>query len=124
MGTDFRFAIPLFHVSSTPRALRHYVEGLGFQIESQNLPDTGASDPAYTCVIRDGLRIHLSAHAGDGGSSSMANVVVCDVDGLHREFVSRGVEIHLVPTDQTWGTREMYVRDPDGNTLRFQQWRD
>jgi len=22
-------------------------------------------------------------------------------------------------TDQTWGTREFYVGDPDGNTLRF-----
>ena len=23
------------------------------------------------------------------------------------------------PIDQSWGTREFYVDDPDGNTLRF-----
>jgi len=27
----------------------------------------------------------------------------------------------LGPTDQTWGTREFYVTDADGNTLRFCQ---
>jgi len=27
------------------------------------------------------------------------------------------------PVDQTWGTREFYVTDPDGNTLRFRQLR-
>jgi catechol 2,3-dioxygenase-like lactoylglutathione lyase family enzyme len=40
---------------------------------------------------------------------------------LHREFRGKGVPIALSPTDQTWGTREMYVRDPDGNCLRFVQ---
>jgi catechol 2,3-dioxygenase-like lactoylglutathione lyase family enzyme len=33
--------------------------------------------------------------------------------------VGRGVPIELPPTDQTWGNREMYVNDPDGNSLRF-----
>jgi hypothetical protein len=27
--------------------------------------------------------------------------------------------VHAAPVDQTWGTREFYVSDPDGNTLRF-----
>lgn len=36
-----------------------------------------------------------------------------------RELVGRGVAIHLAPTDQTWGDREMCVRDPDGNGIRF-----
>ena len=29
--------------------------------------------------------------------------------------------VHESPIDQTWGTREFYVDDPDGNTLRFTQ---
>ncbi|WP_432327650.1 hypothetical protein ACRQ5D_30765 [Mucilaginibacter sp. P25] len=29
--------------------------------------------------------------------------------------------VHQGPTDQTWGTREFYVTDTDGNTLRFCQ---
>lgn len=27
--------------------------------------------------------------------------------------------VHQAPVDQTWGWREFYVTDPDGNTLRF-----
>jgi len=29
--------------------------------------------------------------------------------------------VHLGPVDQTWGTREFYVTDLEGNTLRFMQ---
>jgi uncharacterized glyoxalase superfamily protein PhnB len=46
-------------------------------------------------------------------------VLVDDVDGLHDELLHRGVRIDLQPTDQTWGNREMSVRDPDGNSIRF-----
>jgi uncharacterized glyoxalase superfamily protein PhnB len=38
---------------------------------------------------------------------------------LLAEFVAKGVPIALQPTDQTWGNREMYVKDADGNCLRF-----
>jgi len=46
---------------------------------------------------------------------------VDDVDALHREFLSRDVFIDLPPIDQTWGSREMYVKDADRNCLRFMQ---
>ena len=49
----------------------------------------------------------------------MAFLLVDDVDDLFRELSGRGVPIELSPTDQTWGNREMYVNDPDGNSLRF-----
>jgi hypothetical protein len=29
--------------------------------------------------------------------------------------------VHEGPLDQSWGTREFYVDDPDGNTIRFTQ---
>ena len=29
--------------------------------------------------------------------------------------------VHESPVNQTWGTREFYVDDPDGNTMRFTQ---
>jgi uncharacterized glyoxalase superfamily protein PhnB len=46
-----------------------------------------------------------------------------DVDTLYAEFVAKGVPIHMPPTDQTWGNREMYIRDPDSNKLAFIQER-
>ena len=49
-------------------------------------------------------------------------------DVLFDKFLARGLvrpntpgPVHQGPTDQTWGTREFYVDDPDGNTLRFTQ---
>ncbi len=43
------------------------------------------------------------------------------MDELHAEFVAKGVTIDLAPVDQTWGNREMYVKDADGNCIRFIQ---
>jgi hypothetical protein len=38
---------------------------------------------------------------------------------VHTEFVAKGVKIDLKPINQTWGTSEIYVKDADGNCLRF-----
>ena len=71
-------------------------------------------------VSRDGVWLHLSSFAGDGASGGIANLLVDDVDELYKELVAHGVQIDEGhPVSQSWGTREMYVRDPDGNCLRF-----
>jgi uncharacterized glyoxalase superfamily protein PhnB len=44
---------------------------------------------------------------------------VTDVDWLYEELSARGAVFQLPPTDQTWGIREMGIRDPDGNVLGF-----
>jgi hypothetical protein len=50
-----------------------------------------------------------------------AVVIRCDdVDVLHAEFVGKNVAIHIAPVDQTWGTRELCVRDADRNSICFQ----
>ena len=58
---------------------------------------------------------------GRRGCRRRGEFLVDDVDALHAEFVGRGVKISVEPVDQTWGTREMYVRDPDNNCIRFIQ---
>ena len=65
--------------------------------------------------------MHVSSFSGDGVSGSVVNLLVDNVDALHTEFVAKGVPIAVEPVDQTWGTREMYVRDPDNNCIRFVQ---
>jgi len=52
----------------------------------------------------------------------VTNFVARDVDALREEFQKQGARIELEPTDQTWGNREMHLRDPDGNSLRFGDW--
>ena len=59
---------------------------------------------------------------------NQASVFLCRrVDALFRGFLERGFKtpgnpgspVEEGPVDQTWGMREVYIRDPDGNALRF-----
>jgi Glyoxalase superfamily protein len=72
-------------------------------------------------VSRDGVWLHLSSFSGDGVAGGIANLIVEGVDALHQEFVARSVPITVAPVNRTWGSREMYVKDADGNCLRFIQ---
>jgi uncharacterized glyoxalase superfamily protein PhnB len=116
-----KLAIPLLHVSSCESAENFYCKRLGFRREFAHRPDGVDADPCYMGVTRDGVWLHLSSFSGDGVPGGVANLIVEGVDALHVEFVGRGVEIAVGPVDQTWGTREMYVKDADGNCLRFIQ---
>ena len=71
----------------------------------------------------------LSSHGGDGTFGQAVVVLTDNVGALFHRFRTRGlktpgnpdapVEVHEGPINQSWGTRELYVDDPDGNTLRF-----
>jgi catechol 2,3-dioxygenase-like lactoylglutathione lyase family enzyme len=121
MNHNLLIALPLLRITSSAHAEAFYCGRLGFTLESANRPSPPARDPVFLCVVRDAVRLHLSSHTGDGVFGSAVGIWVQDVDSLHAEFFSRGVAIALPPTDQTWGNREMYIRDPDANTIRFMQ---
>ena len=114
-----RLAIPVLHVSKSAAAEAFYCRGLGFEQRFAYRPDAPHADPCYMGLIRDGVIVHLSSFPGDGVAGGVANFIVEDVDELHREFVRNGVPIALEPTDQSWGNREMYLEDADGNSIRF-----
>jgi uncharacterized glyoxalase superfamily protein PhnB len=118
-----KFAIPVLHVSRSANAEGFYRAQLGFQRQFAYRPDPTKPDPCYMGVSRDGVWLHLTSFSGDGVAGGVAYIGVDDVDALHAELASRSVAIDLAPTDQTWGNREMYVKDPDGNSLRFAQER-
>ena len=118
----FKVAIPVLHVSSSIEALRFYCERLGFRQEFSYRVVESQADPCYAGISRDGIWLHISSFSGDAAPGGVANIVLDNVDALHAEFVAKGVAIDLQPVDQTWGSREMYVKDADGNCLRFQQY--
>lgn len=114
-------AVPLLHVEEMRAALAFYCGNLGFEKVSEYRPHPEADDPAYVVLRRDEAVLHLSSFSGDGLPGSVVAILVRDVDALHRELAEGGVAIDLPPTDQTWGNREMYLRDPYGNQLRYLQ---
>ena len=117
----FKLAIPVLHVSASKQAESFYRTKLGFTQAFAYRPDEIRADPCYMGFSRDGVMLHVSSFPGDGVSGGVVALFVEDLDALHRELVGKGVAIALEPTDQTWGNREMYVRDADGNSLRFTQ---
>lgn len=119
-GALLRTTIPVLRVTSSERAEAFYCGRLGFTREFAYRP-FGTTDPCYLGLSRDGAALHVSSFSGDGTKGSVA-VVVCDnVDALHRELVAKGVAIDTGPINQDYGTREMYVKDEDRNSLRFTQ---
>ena len=115
----FTALIPLLHVTDSAAAEAFYCGRLGFERLFAYRPDAARADPCFLGLARDGLRLDLSSHSGDGVPGGVVGIHVTDVDALYAEFTARQVPIALAPTDQTWGQREMYVKDADGNSLRF-----
>jgi catechol 2,3-dioxygenase-like lactoylglutathione lyase family enzyme len=114
----FKFAIPVLHVSKSLAAAEFYCGSLGFTREFAYRP-FGGSDPCYMGLTRDDVELHVSSFPGDGVAGGVVFLLVRDVDELFKELRDRGVTIDLEPTDQSWGNREMYIHDPDGNSIRF-----
>lgn len=117
--------VPTVRCSRLQDSVRFYTDVLDFSI----LEDPGDTDPGVCVLDREGDRLILSSHSGDGEYGQAVAVFVDDVDGLFKKFIERGLKpprdrvspVHEGPIDQSWGTREFYVDDPDGNILRFTQ---
>jgi catechol 2,3-dioxygenase-like lactoylglutathione lyase family enzyme len=119
--------IPTVRCSRMKTSIAFYTNVLDFQCVEHG----GDADPSFSVLVRGGSLLLLSSHGGDGTFGQAIVVLTDDVDTLFRKFRARGLEtpgnpeapraVHEGPIDQTWGTRELYVDDPDGNTLRFVQ---
>jgi catechol 2,3-dioxygenase-like lactoylglutathione lyase family enzyme len=120
--------IPTVRCRTMRKSLAFYTGVLDFERVDG---DDDLADPSFSVLARDGHQLWLSSHRGDGVFGQAVVITADDVDTLFRKFRSRGLstpgdpdapqEVHEGPIDQSWGTREFYVDDPDGNTLRFTQ---
>lgn len=86
--------------------------------------------PFYAILTRGADELHLNLMTAPDRLTRSSFIVVCDdVDAAFASFVERGLgvptransPVHEGPLDQTWGTREVYIDDPSGNTIIFQQ---
>ena len=114
-------AIPIMRCKNMRESLLFYTKVLDFQIK---YPGDTASEPVVT-VVNGNAEIQLSIV--DGVYGNPINIRVDDIDRLFKKYLERGLgtspkkdsPVHQGPLDQTWGMREFYVNDPNGNTLRF-----
>jgi catechol 2,3-dioxygenase-like lactoylglutathione lyase family enzyme len=118
--------IPTMKCNEMDKSVSFYTKILDFVLVG-TWPEK--SNPSFSVLNRNGDELHLSSHQGDGTFGSVVAVIVSDIDGLFEKYIARGLNtkakldspVHQGPTNQTWGTREFYVDDPDGNTIRFVQ---
>ncbi len=115
----FKQAIPVLHVSDAAVAEAFYCGMLGFELQFAYRVDEALANPCYMGLCRDRCVIHVSSFSGDAVAGGVVYLMVEDVDGVFGELRGKGVTVALEPTDQSWGNREMYVKDADGNTIRF-----
>lgn len=119
--------IPQIRCKSLARAVHFYVKTLDFEYVEGDDPK---GEDGFVVLSRRGDLVFLCSY--DGGDRSVVAIMTNDVDADFRKFRARGLEtpgdpdvpaeeVHQGPLDQTWGMREFYVQDPDGNSLRFTQ---
>jgi catechol 2,3-dioxygenase-like lactoylglutathione lyase family enzyme len=118
--------VPILKIVDMHRSLKFYTEVLDFEIGPY---ETDLTSPVIE-LVREGATIQLSSMPGDGVFGIAFNAEmnsVKELDELFEKFLARGLDtsskaespVHRGPTNQSWGTREFYVTDPDGNTVRF-----
>jgi catechol 2,3-dioxygenase-like lactoylglutathione lyase family enzyme len=119
--------VPTVRCKSLKDAVAFYTQVLDFDRPGPGVGAGDLRDPGFCILYREGEELHLSSHSGDGQFGQAIAVLVPDVDALFAGFLKRGLDpsakpqspVHQGPTSQSWGTREFYVDDPSGNTLRF-----
>ena len=118
--------VPMMRCRDMQASVTFYTDVLDF---AQVAADDDPNELDFITLSREGDQLALSRD--DGVFGTVVVVTTADVDALCQRFRTRGLHtpgnpnapqlVHEGPIDQTWGTREFYVEDPDGNTLRFTQ---
>jgi DNA-binding MarR family transcriptional regulator len=104
---------PIFPVRDLAAALAHYA-ALGFRTVAYEGGD------GYGFADRDGVSLHLAAHAETGFHPAAAYLYVADADALYEEWSRPGLAGHTHPVGPTdYKMREGSHVDLDGNLIRF-----
>ncbi|MDB5585276.1 MAG: putative enzyme related to lactoylglutathione lyase [Devosia sp.] len=64
-------------------------------------------------------QLSVASQGGSGTEVPTLSIEVDDVDAIHNRAVSLGLEIVYAITDEPWGVRRFYVRDPFGNVINL-----
>jgi len=126
-------AVPILYSSDLIRSLPFYTGVLDFKLRYPEHRDLALRNGVLD-LIRDEAVIQLSMHMGHHPTPSSVNLELdhpAEMDTLFAHYTARGLDqshrtespVHLAPLDQTWGTREFYIDDPDGNCLCLRAWR-
>lgn len=110
--------IPALRITDYERSKAYYLKTLGFTVEWEHRFEPHF--PVFMSVTRDGMQLYLTQHRGDCQVGGLVHFVIPDVDAWHREFRQRRANVAEAPNNDL-GFRNMTIKDPDGNQLRFME---
>jgi catechol 2,3-dioxygenase-like lactoylglutathione lyase family enzyme len=98
-----------------------YTELFDFRIRTERTDVIAFDAGAVTLCLRQRTRAYdgQPRPAEAPGVQLAFRVAPGDVARCHEELVRRGVTILEPPTDQFWGHRTVFFRDPEGNILEI-----
>lgn len=104
-----------------PTMKAFYQSLFGFPVVAEREGVLAMNGGSVTFAIRKRTR-HYDGQSGGFGSPGIQLAFLVsrgEVDRCHAELVEKGVTIVDPPTDQFWGHRTVFFRDPEGNILEF-----
>jgi lactoylglutathione lyase len=106
------------------RAFYHEVLGLDVEFEDDDSVGFKIEGLAFIVLQVDRARVQLQGErtaTPGAGATAFLTTFSGDVDALHENLVERGVPFFQRPTDQRWGMRTAYFKDPDGHVWELTQ---
>ncbi|MBA2350126.1 MAG: VOC family protein [Solirubrobacterales bacterium] len=89
-----------------------YADVLGLELVMDQGWIVTYADPANPAA-----QLSVMSHDATAPVVPDASIEVDDVDAAHRAAVARGAEIVHPLTDEPWGVRRFFVREPGGHVL-------
>ncbi len=65
------------------------------------------------------VQVSIMSEGGSGAPAPAISIEVDDVDAVHDRALSMGLKIDYPITDEPWGVRRFFVRDPAGTVLNI-----
>ncbi|WP_100499650.1 DUF6894 family protein [Geodermatophilus chilensis] len=104
--------VPDLTSRSTAEAVAFYGRVLGLEPVMDHGWIVTLADPD-----RPGAQLSLLTHEATAAVVPDVSIEVDDVDAAHAAAVQAGAEIVHPLTDEPWGVRRFFVRDPDGHVV-------
>jgi len=118
-------AIILF-VEDLQKSKFFYHELLGLDVQFEDAESVGFKirELAFIVLQVDRARVQLQGQptaTPGAGATAFLTTFTDDVDALHADLVKRSLHFFQQPTDQPWGVRTAYFKDPDGHVWEIAQ---
>ncbi|MGI8677711.1 MAG: VOC family protein [Jatrophihabitans sp.] len=104
--------VPNLHAVDVAAANRWYASVFGLQVR-MDLGWVGNVGPAD----HENVQLQLMNVDASSDVDPLISIGVDDVDEAYRRVVESGAPIVYGPSDEAWGVRRFFLRDPDGNVV-------